>query len=129
MSHPRNPNVVNFIEEGPHLHIDCTWPECRHEVLLNAQQAAKLFGPKWKLADIRPRLKCSKCGATAREKRVVAYPSSFDDAIARHRFRLQKEIDQYGAPQTAPLLLPGLGHVYPEDLGLQVKEEGGGPRR
>lgn len=124
MEPARNPAVVKFIEEGQHLHIDCYWPDCGRRVLLNRQEADKLFqprfGPNWTLQQIRPVLKCTECGARAKDKRVNAYPSTFDDAIARHRYRLEKEIEMYGSLQTAPMVLPGLGYVYPEDLDLKV---------
>ncbi|MCX7586525.1 hypothetical protein [Phenylobacterium sp. 58.2.17] len=121
MDRTRLPPVRQFIAEGPHYDLYCYGEGCpRPHMMINAAQAERLFGAGWTLARIRPRLKCSACGARARDKKVEIKPDTLLDAISRHREHLVKEIAQYGRPQTQPLVLPGLGEITPADLGLKV---------
>jgi hypothetical protein len=44
---------------------------CLHQVVFLPSEAVARFGWRMRVADLRPRLKCSKCNATARDGKVV----------------------------------------------------------
>lgn len=126
MDSARNPAAAKFIAEGPHLDIWCygfhAGKRCDRQVKLNAAEIEAAFGPvdQVDLKRLNRSLSCSCCGAKARDKRVEARWDLFDDNIARHRTVIAKEIEEWGKPQTQPMLLPGIGYIYPEDMGLVV---------
>ena len=128
MDSARNPAAVKFIAEGPHLDIWCYGfigdRRCDRQVKLNAAEIEAAFGPidQVDLKRLNRSLACSCCGAKGRDKRVEARWDLFDDNIARHRAVIAKEIEEWVKPQTQPMLLPGIGYIYPEDMGLVVPE-------
>lgn len=44
---------------------------CLHQVVFLPAEAVKRFGWRRRVADLRPRLKCGKCGARARDGKIV----------------------------------------------------------
>lgn len=126
MDSARNPAAVKFIAEGPHLDIWCYGfiddRRCDRRVKLTAAEIEKAFGPvdQVDVNRLNRTLTCKSCGAKARDKRVEARWDLFDEHIARHRWVIAKEIEDWGVPQTQPMVLPGIGAFHPEDMGLVV---------
>lgn len=113
-----NPRIAQYIAEAPHLEIWCYWPDCERHVTLTAAEARAAFGLAWDdIPKLNRTLRCT-CGARARDKKVQARFSTLDHAIETYRARCAREIREFGEPQTAPMKLPGIGEVRPEDLGL-----------
>lgn len=114
-----NPRIAQFMAEGPHLNIWCYTPDCGRKAYLTAAEAQAAFGSAWRdFHRLNRIIVCSACGARARDKKVQAFPCSLDDTVRNHCEDIRKEIERYGVPQTQPLLLPGLGLVQPEDMGI-----------
>ena len=114
-----NPRIVQYVAEGPHLNIWCYWPTCRRRVTLTAAQAQATFGAAWDdVHKLNRIIYCSACGARAADKKVEARFCTLDHSIAEYRRRVEREIREYGEPQTQPMTIPGVGQVRAQDLGL-----------
>lgn len=113
-----NPRIVQFIAEGPHLHIWCYNPACGRHVTLAAAEAKAKFGSAWQDFPKLNRILVCSCGARARLKKVRAFPCTFDDSIESYRDSIARQLEKYGEVSSQPLVLPGLGEIHPEDVGF-----------